>query len=213
MSEVRKNAVWMLRAAAAAIGVTAVQPAAAQIYGPIDAYYPDPDIGKPSKAVLTIPVKASVGGQCGFATAPNATRNVGQIDVNPWNEVVNFVPECTAPWRIAITSQNGGLQHTTAGAQPAGYAAKATYTIALSINNDGTPNPLTRSCDVTQVYGSGSGCDFNGTASTTNGLLVPRSYGLAESNITLSAPAYVGPGVLISGTYQDTLVVTVSPAT
>lgn len=94
MSEVRNNAVWMVRVAAAAIAVAAAQPAIAQTYGPIDAYWPDPAISYtypgPDKAVLRIPVKASVGGQCGFATAPNANRNVGQIDVNAWNEQVDL---------------------------------------------------------------------------------------------------------------------------
>ena len=57
-----------------------------------------------------------------------------------------------------------------------------------------------------------SPCTFRGTASTTNGLQVPRSFGLAGSFIKMSAPAYAGAGILVSGTYNDTLIVTVSPA-
>lgn len=222
MSHVRNNALWMVRVAAAAAAVTVANPAMAQaqsgpVYGPIDAYWRDSQINYPypgpDKAVLRIPVTASVGGQCGFATAPNATRDVGQIDTTPINEIVNFVPECTAPWRIAVTSQNGGLLTEPGATLPSGYRNKAPYTVTLNINNEGTPSPLTASCDVANLEAAGGPCNFKGTASSTVGLLVPRSYQLATSNITLSAPAYTGPGVLIAGNYQDTLTVTVSPAT
>lgn len=212
MSEVRNNAVWMVRVAAAAFAVAASQPAMAQAtedFGPKYAYFET--TGKPATAVLTIPVKATVGGRCGFLTAPNANLNVGQIDTAGWSKPVQFEPQCTAMWRIAITSANGGLV-TPATGLPAGYGNRAPYDVALNIVTDAgvvVPAPCT-AASLQNV--AGATCDFKGTASPTQGLLLTRSFERGPSTITVSAPAYVGPDVLVSGTYQDTLTVTVSPA-
>ncbi len=212
MSEVRNNAVWMVRIAAAACAVAASQPAMAQAtedFGPKYAYFGT--TGKPATAVLTIPVKAMVGGRCGFMTAPNANLDVGQIDTTGWSKPVQFVPQCTAMWRIAITSANGGLV-TPATGLPAGYGNRAPYDVALNIVTDAgvvVPAPCT-AASLQNV--AGATCDFKGTASPTQGLLLTRSFERGPSTITVSAPAYAGPDVLVSGTYQDTLTVTVSPA-
>lgn len=213
MSEVRNNAVWMVRIAAAAFAVAASQPAMAQAveeFGPKDAYYDYSP--KPTSAVLKIPVKASVNTRCGFQTLANADFNVGEIDLNSWDREVPFIPECTTPWRIAISSQNGGLL-TPGVADPAtGYLNKAPYTVSLFVKNDGADVDL--NCAAADLSSSaGSACSFKGTASTTEGLRIARSYQLTGSKIRVSAPAYAGPGVLIAGTYKDTLIVTVSPTT
>lgn len=212
MSEVRNNAVWMVRVAAAAFAVAAAQPAMAQAvedFGPKYAYYQT--AGKPGTAELKIPVKATVGGRCGFLTAPTANLNVGQIDTTAWSEPVQFVPQCTAMWRIAVTSANGGLV-TPAVGLPAGYGNRAPYDVALNIVTDsGVVTPP--SCAAANLQNvAGATCNFKGTASPTQGLLLPRSFEQAPSTITVSAPAYAGSDVLVSGTYQDTLTVTVSPA-
>jgi hypothetical protein len=216
MSAVRNIAGKKVRGALAVLACAVAQPAAAQTY--IYAYFQSPPIpgftypAGPT-AVVSVPVKASVGGSCGFQTAPNATRNVGQIDVNAWSETVNFVPQCTAPWRIAVSSQNGGLK--TAATVAAGYRNKAPYTVALNVNSD--TGPVIGSCDVTLIdqAAGATPCTFEGTASTSNGLLVPRSFGLAASTIQMSAPAFntTSSDLLITGTYTDVLVVTISPAT
>ena len=198
--------------------MTVAAPAqAATSTGTIKAYYPDPALTGytfpgPDKAVLTIDVKASVGGTCGFGTngAPNGTVNAGAIDTTAWTATVPFTAQCTAPWRIAVSSANGALK--TAASVPAGYANAAPYDVALNVASDG--GTVTGACPVAQIdqaLGT-SPCTFKGTASTTNGLQIPRSFGLAGSFIKMSAPAYAGGGILISGTYNDTLVVTVSPA-
>ncbi|MFM5947773.1 MAG: hypothetical protein ACKOPM_00880 [Novosphingobium sp.] len=211
----RSNAGWMVRAAAAALAFAAAQPAYAQITQEQYAYYRDPALvgyvyPAPASATISVQVKASVGGQCGFQTAPNATRNVGQIDTTAWSETVTFVPECTAPWRIAVSSQNGGLK--TAAAVPTGYQNKAPYTVALNVNSDS--GPVTASCPVAQIdqTAGATPCSFEGAASSSNGLLVPRSFQLPASSIVMNAPAYAGPDILITGTYTDVLVVTISPA-
>lgn len=213
MAAVRNKAGKMARTALAGLLFAAAQPAAAQTAQ--YAYYRDPALPTynypgADHVDLAVPVKASVGGSCGFQTAPNATRNVGQIDTTAWSEIVDFVPECTAPWRIAVSSLNGGLK--TAGAVPAGYQNKAPYTVTLNVNADG--GPVSANCPVGQIdQAAGSTpCSFEGTASTTNGLLVPRSFRLPASSITMNAPAYPGPDILFTGTYTDTLTVTISPA-
>ncbi len=201
--------------AAMAVACAFAQPAVAQVSQEQYAYYRDPALpAYPypglASAVLTIPVTASVGGTCGFTQAPNANLNVGNIDTTAWSHQVPFTAECTAPWRIAVSSQNGGLK--TGAAVPVGYQNKAPYTVSLNVNSDG--GPVTAACqvaDVDQAAGS-TACNFEGTASPSNGLLIPRSFGLTGSYIQMNAPAYAGPDVLITGTYTDTLVVTISPA-
>ena len=60
----------------------------------------------PAQAVLTVNVTASVGGTCGFAagTEPNATITKPDIDTTGWSAQVPFTAQCTAPWRIAVSS-------------------------------------------------------------------------------------------------------------
>jgi hypothetical protein len=198
----------MMRGACAVAALLCAQPVLAST-APITAYYVDPALigytyPGPAQAVISVPVKASVGGSCGFATgqAPNATVFNPNIDTTGWGNNVPFVAECTAPWRIAVSSQNGALKSTATTAT--GYINRAPYDVAV-----------TGTCPVAQVdqaLGSSS-CNFKGTATPGNGLLVPRSFGLAGSYIRVSAPAYPGPDVLVEGTYNDTLIVTISPAT
>ena len=143
----------------------------------------------------------------GGEALPAALNGHGSAQALP----VQFVPQCTAMWRIAVTSANGGLV-TPATGLPAGYANKAPYDVALNVVTDAgvvTPAP----CAAANLQNvAGATCDFKGTASPTQGLLLTRSFEQAPSTITVSAPAYAGQDVLISGTYQDTLTVTVSPA-
>lgn len=211
MLEVRNNAVWMVRAAAAAIAVFSAQPAMAQLTQEQTAYYPDPDLGRPREAILRIPVKASVGGQCGFASPMNASFFNPNIDTTAWSNQESFVPECTAPWRIAVSSANGALK-STASIAP-GYTNVAPYQVKLNLNSDA--GVVSSTCDVAQLEASlsSSPCNFKGTATPSQGLYVQRSYGLPGSYIQVSAPAYPGPNVLVEGMYYDTLTVTVSPAT
>ena len=196
-------------------------PAAANT-APIFAYYRDSAIPAtyvypgPPQAVINIDVKASVGGTCGFATglAPSGTVNAGAIDTTLWGTNVPFTVQCTAPWRIAVSSQNGALKTSALGAT--GYSTTAPYDVALNLPYDtGTSTgTVTSSCPVAQIDAAlvSSSCNFNGTATTTNGLQVPRSFNLANSYMRVSAPAYTGVNVLVQGTYNDTLIVTVSPS-
>ena len=198
-----------------AIGSLAT-PAAADTT-PITAYYHDKALmgyvyATPNEnAVIAIDVKASVGGTCGFATngAPTASFTGLPVEAG-WSRQVAFTAECTAPWRIAVSSQNGGLK--SVATVPVGYANKAAYDVALNVSSDS--GTVTGICPVAQLDAAlpSSPCNFNGTASTTNGLQVPRSFGLGGSYIQMTAPVYAGSDLLISGTYSDTLIVTVSPA-
>lgn len=210
----RNSAEWIVRGAAAALALTLAHPALAST-APVTAYFRDPALTGytypgPANAVMTIPVTASIGGTCGFATAPNATLFHANIDTTGWSDQVPFTAECTAPWRIAVTSQNGALKN--AGTATAGYQNKAPYTVSLNVASDsGTVSAACPVAQIDQAVGS-SPCTFKGTASPTTGLVIPRSFGLSGSYIQVAAPAYAGPDLLISGTYNDTLIVTISPA-
>ncbi|WP_157081021.1 hypothetical protein [Novosphingobium naphthalenivorans] len=202
----------VLGAALAASAALCGMPALAST-SPVTAYYPNAYVSGPDRVAMQIDVLASVGGRCGFASnsAPSGTVDAGVIDAAAWSGQIPFTAECTAPWRIAVTSLNGALQAGTANSDP-GYTDKAPYTVALNVASDS--GTVASSCPVGQIAQgiSGSTCDFNGTASASNGLLVPRSYGLAGSYIAVSAPAYSGTDQLIAGSYSDTLTVTISPA-
>ena len=212
---IQRKAKWT--ALALALSAFAAPASAATSTNTITAYYRDPAIPNtyvypgPPQAVLTIDVKASVGGTCGFATngAPNGTFINLTVEAG-WTAQVPFTAECTAPWRIAVSSQNGGLKNATS--VTLGYANKAAYDVALNVSSDG--GTVTGTCPVAQLDAAlgSSPCNFKGTASTTNGLQVPRSFGLGGSFIKMTAPVYAGSDVLISGSYSDTLIVTVSPA-
>lgn len=182
---------------------------------PITAYYPDPNVPVlgPASATMTIDVIASVGGRCGFATgaAPNGSVDAGLIDTQSWTGQVPFTAQCTAPWRIAVASQHGALK-AAGSINAAGYLDKAPYDVTLNVVADaGTVNSTCTAASVDQALSS-SACAFRGTASASNGLLISRSFNLSGSYIEVSAPAYAGPGMLVSGTYGDTLTITVSPA-
>lgn len=209
-----KRAGWT----AAVLAISSIAAPASADTTPITAYYHDPALttytyATPNQnAVIAIDVKASVGGTCGFATngAPNGTVNAGAIDTTGWSAQIPFTAECTAPWRIAVSSANGALKNVAT--VPTGYANKAPYDVALNVASDS--GTVTGTCPVAQLDQAlgATGCNFKGTASTTNGLQIPRSFGLAGSYIQMSAPAFPGPSILINGTYNDTLIVTVSPA-
>ena len=210
MLDVQSKAIWIMRATTAALAVAVAQPAMAQISQEQYAYYQAPQ-GKQSTAVLSIPVRASVNTSCGFQQIIDENFDVGYIDEAQWTRSTTFVPECTTPWRIAISSTNGGLLTDNTASLPVGYANKAPYTVALNINTDGGVEEA--SCAAADLHDTaGTACAFRGTATMTEGMRVARSYRLNPSQITVSAPAYAGPGVLISGTYTDTLTITVSPS-
>lgn len=215
MAVYRNIAVLLARTAAVAVAVAAAQPAFAQESQVQYAYYPDPALTDyqfpgPPTAVLEIPVKASVGGTCGLQDPLNETIFNPNIDTTGWSDQVAFVPECTAPWRIAVSSQNGAMKNAATVAP--GYTNIAPYDVALNLNSDS--GVVTGSCPVAQLDAAlaTSPCTFKGAASSSNGLLVPRSYQLSGSYLQVSAPAYPGPNILVEGMYYDTLVVTVSPA-
>ncbi|MEN9682405.1 MAG: hypothetical protein RLZZ427_156 [Pseudomonadota bacterium] len=210
----RERILQMGLAPAALAALLAVPGAAHAATTPITAYYPETGVpvGAPAQAVMQIPVTASIGGVCGFVpgNAPNGTIDAGQIDVSGWSGQVPFTVRCTAPWRIAVSSLNGAL--ATPGPDVTGYTRRAPYDVKLHVNADG--GIVERACAVALIDQAAgvTACDFEGTASPANGLLLQRSYDLAGSYIQASAPAYAGSDILVAGTYGDTLTVSVSPA-
>lgn len=179
------------------------------------AFFPDPGIPNvpgPAAARFTIAVSASVGGTCGFATggAPNGAISAPAIDTAGWSGKVFFTPQCTAPWRIAVSSQNGALLNSVA-APTAAFTNRAPYTVNLHVVTD--TGSTDDQCAVANLTTANTACSFEGAASAANGLQLPRSYLQSGSYIEATAAAYAGSQVLVAGTYQDVLTITVSPAT
>ncbi|HVR89801.1 MAG TPA: hypothetical protein VHG29_01750 [Novosphingobium sp.] len=192
-----------------ALALGAAMPAAAQT-----AYYPVPGGPQtPISITLAIPVRASIGGSCNFATAgaPNGTYNIpGFIDVNSWTNDFTMQLVCTGPSRMAIVSTNGGL--LSSASATTGYANLAPYDVAVNIVQ-GSGGPTTGNCPAANLKSSSAAaCTLRGTASPTVGLPFGASVNLNGSYVRVSAPAFPGPDILVAGSYTDTLTITVSPA-
>ncbi|MGA9580858.1 MAG: hypothetical protein WBR13_02680 [Allosphingosinicella sp.] len=193
----------MLFAATAAFAT----PASAQttVYAPGD--------GAPNSAALTIEVKASVGGRCGFAElgTPSGSFDQRNFDVTGFSHDFLFSLNCTGPARVGVVSSNGGLK--TGGAAQPGYAVLAPYDVSLHLVSN-TPLTADATCAAaTLIAGTGTCADFLGPASTAQGLRIGApSTNQTGSYLRVAASAYdqvVGP-TLLAGEYADTLTVTLS---
>jgi hypothetical protein len=196
---------WMLFASIGAFLLAFADPASAQY---VTAYAPTQ--GSPNSVTLNIPVTASVGGRCGFASAPSGSHTENNFDDHAWQKDFSFQLDCTGAFRVAVVSTNGGLK--TAGTAPAGYTTIAPYNVALHVvGNTSTVDSPT--CAAATLV-SGSTCSYVGTATNTVGFRYAGSSTLQSgSYLRVSAPAYTGSSVLVASTgYTDTLTVTVSAA-
>lgn len=202
-AESRRSLGALLLAASA----TLAMPASAQTtaYAPGD--------GAPNSIALTIDVKASVGGRCGFAElgAPNGTFDQRNFDVTGFTHDFLFSLNCTGPARVGVVSSNGGLK--TAGSAPSGYAVLAPYDVSLHLVSN-TPATADATCAAAAlVAGTGTCAAFLGPASTSQGLRIGApSTNQTGSYLRVAASAYnqaVGP-TLVAGEYADTLTVTLS---
>lgn len=163
----------------------------------------------PNNLTVSIPVTASVGGRCGFASAPSGSHNEPNFDDHAWLKDFPFQLDCTAAFRLAVLSANGGLK--TAGVVPTGYSTLAPYNVALHVvgNASTLDSPI---CSAGTLK-SGSTCPYVGTASNATGFYHAGPSTLQSgSYVRVSAPPYTGADTLISGNYADTLTVTVSVA-
>ena len=167
-----------------------------------------------SPVSLTLPVTASVGGRCGFATggAPTGSFDAGQIDQAGWSNQFPFVLNCNGAARVAVVSANGGLRSAV---QPGatGYVGVAPYTVSLNLVGAAGANASAQCSVATLVATTSSPCTFLGPATQSRGLrIAPSSQNLTGAYLQVSALAYPGPGILVQGSYSDTLTVTVSAA-
>jgi hypothetical protein len=169
-----------------------------------------PGQGSPNSIRLDIPVTASVGGRCGFATAPSGSQTENNFDDHAWQKDFTFQLDCTGAFRMAVVSANGGLK--TAGTAPTGYTTLAPYNVALHVvgNASSADSPTCAASTLT----SGSTCSYVGTATNSVGFrYAGASTSQSGSYLRVSAPAYAGANVLVASTgYTDTLTVTVSAA-
>jgi hypothetical protein len=181
-------------------------PAAAQISG-ATTYY------EGQTQTINIPVYASIGTRCGFASggAPSGNENVGAVDNPTWTKNFPFELECTGPSNVAVVSTNGGLVNGSPPGIP-GYTNVAPYDVKLHLVGDSSTT-AEQTCAVSTLTASaGSPCTFRGPASSTVGLNMPaQSLNLTGSYLEAKATA-LGSDILVEGTYSDTLTVTVSAA-
>lgn len=162
----------------------------------------------------TIPVTASVGGRCGFATgsAPSGIYDAGAIDTAAWSHQFAFVLDCNGASRVAVISTNGGLLGSTSPGV-SGYTNMAPYTVLLNLVGSAGANASASCAAADLKTGAVSPCSFFGTASQNTGLrMASASQNLTGSYLQVSAPAYPGPDVLASGTYSDTLTISIAAA-
>ena len=173
---------------------------------------PSPTYTPGSPFTGTIKVTASVGGACGFASAPSDNYSVSDIDTADWFRQKDFNLDCNVASRVAVISTNGGLKTTSP--ITTGYTNLAPYTVDLFLQ--GSTTTSSGSCTAASLK-DGTCTDFYGTAQIgqTAGLrLASSSVNIPGSYIKLRAPAYgfAGPNLLINGTYSDTLTISVAAA-
>lgn len=196
------------------------QDISATVYAPGDI---PPGSGAGTSITLTpIYVRASVGGRCGFADtqAPDGAVNQPNFDVTGFDATFNFVLDCSGPARVAVVSSNGGLFQTAM--LPAGYTNVAPYDVGLALAGDAGVT-ASASCDAASLVAGSTSCstayggaggtqtNFTGPADETTGLRLngPSTTGTVSSIRVLAGP-YNGGNVLVSGSYQDILTVTLS---
>lgn len=185
--------------------------AAAPVSAQTTAYAPGD--GSPNSIALTIDVKASVGGRCGFAenAAPSGSFDQRNFDVTGFSHDFLFTLNCTGPSRVAVVSSNGGLK--TGGTAQSGYAVLAPYDVSLHLVSNTALTADATCAAATLVASTGTCSAFLGPASTTQGLRIGApSTNQTGSYLRVAANPYnqvVGP-TLVAGEYADTLTVTLS---
>jgi len=180
-----------------------------------------PVISAGGSGTLRLNVTASVGGRCGFATAPSVTLVFPKFDETSDTQSASFMLDCTGPSRVAVTSSNGGLKNGSATLPP-GYSNFASYEVNLQLNpSSGSTVSLTQGCpsEVLRVSAPASGsmecAGIRGTANGTTGLrLSSASRGKLSYLVVKAGPETIAPNgsapTMIDGNYTDTLTVTVA---
>ena len=165
----------------------------------------------PASGNLTINVTASVNTRCEFATAPSGSHLEPNFDDHAWTHSFPFQMNCTVPSRVGVVSSNGALVLQSAPVLPAGYTDRAPYSIELNL--DGNTADANATCTAADVAAGGP-CTFVGPAApNAAGLLLASASSMQPNSfVRVFAPAYSGANILPDGTYNDTLTVTVSPA-
>jgi spore coat protein U-like protein len=208
-----------MRVTGALVAIAAAAPAWAQCVTSCET----PVVYQGQPATLRLNVTASVGGRCGFATAPSATLDFPNFDSGSATKSASFRLDCTGPSRVAVTSSNGGLKNGSA-TLPSGYSNLASYRINLRLTpTTGSTVTLAQACpaEVLRVSSPASGtvecAGVRGTASF-NGMtglwLGSASIGRDSFLDVQVGPETIAPSgpapVMIDGNYSDTLTVTVA---
>jgi hypothetical protein len=168
--------------------------------------------GAPDHIDIAVPVTTSIAGRCGFSSAPSGTYDAGDL-TQGFAHDFPFAAACNTPFRVAVVSQNGGLN--AAAVAPPGYSASAPYEVTLMLIGDAGVVPSNATC-LADALASATAvpCSFRGPATPYQGLkLNGPSSGVTGSYLRVFAPAYRGATMLLaSSNYRDVLTVSISAA-
>ena len=217
---------WVVLAGLAGLvsvgGTASAQDISVTVYAPGD----EPPGSGAGNSITLSPIydRASVSNRCGFADGqvPDGTVNQPNFDVTGFDSTFDFVIDCTGPSRVGVVSSNGGLFQSAT--LDSGYTNLAPYDVGLALAGDGGAT-ATASCEAaslaagvttcTTAYGGAGGpqTNFTGPADETTGLLLNATSTTGSvSSIRVLAAAYAGSDVLVAGSYEDVLTVTLSPS-
>ena len=177
-----------------------------------------------SLTLAPVYVRASVRGRCGFASGQTLSWALNQpdLDARGFSASFSFKLDCTGPANVGVVSLNGGLFQDVR--LPSGYRNKAPYDVGLLLTGDGGAQ-ASANCEAASLIAGSRSCtlayggmgapqtNFTGPAMIGQGLTLnaPSTSG-AISTLEVQAKAYAGTDLLISGTYQDVLSITVNAA-
>jgi hypothetical protein len=167
-----------------------------------------------SSVVLQLTVRASVSVSCGFTpgAAPPSSTSVGSV-TQTFSQTLTFTLRCNTPSRVAIVSDNGGLLGAVSGAAAPGYSKLAPYQVQLNLVGDGGVS-ASATCTADKLTATAVGCPFQGSSSSTKGLLLnAMSTDAAGSFLQIGNAGLSPTGILLaSSSYADRLTITISPA-
>lgn len=166
---------------------------------------------------LRIEITARIAERCGISPGEGGTSAEGNLEASE-TLTLNFDIDCNTPFRIGVSSENGGLRLASANERDdnvdaQGFSILKRYRVGLEVETDnGTLDGGTcRSDELTSREGD---CEFYGDR-PGRGLSSGRRTAIDRTG-TLTVSWNAGDGDnrrRAAGRYQDTLTVVVGPRT
>ncbi len=166
---------------------------------------------------LRIEITARIAERCGISPGEGGSNVSGNLENNE-TLTINFDIDCNTPFRIGVSSENGGLRLATAqrgdtNTDAQGFSIMKRYQVGLQVQTDGglLDGGTCRSDELTSREGR---CNFYGDR-PGRGLSSGRRTAIDRTGtLTVSWNAQDGEGRRrVAGNYQDTLTIVVGPRT